>query len=145
VDRFALIFIYYPLLQQSCRQFTRIWNHHKLRTERHQTPIQLYADGNPGSLWMPSSPQELQEYGIDWNGPVSMNSDDDDNGIAVVEPPTNPLHEQDYQVLKRQFQDQLYPHVKLIENNIMSPHFNYGVDMYIEVQEWIQMRLANYI
>jgi len=95
VDRFALIFIYYPLLQQSCCQFTRIWNHHKLRTERHQTPIQLYADGNPGSLWMPSSPQELQEYGIDWNGPVSMNSDDDDNGIAVVEPPTNPLHEQD--------------------------------------------------
>jgi hypothetical protein len=143
IDKFTLIFVYYPLMQRSLHQFARIWNHHKLRTEHHRSPIQLYADGNPGSLWMPTCAEELQQYGIDWNGPVPV--DDDENETAVVEPPRNPLSDQDRQILEGHFKDQLYPVVEILDNNIMSPQFNYGVDIYFEVREWIKTRLANYI
>ena len=143
VDRFSLIFVYRPLLQRSLRQFTRIWNHHKLRTEQHRTPVQLYADGNPGSLWVPRTSEELQEYGIDWDGPAPLVTDDETETVTI-EPPRNPLNNEDWRVLERQFRDQLYPDEETVENNIMSQDFSYGFDIYFEVRQWIKSRLETY-
>src|SRR5271169_1069835 len=84
VDRFSMIFVYLPILRRSLSQFFRIWNNHKLRTEQHRTPIQLYAHGNPElALWMPANEMELEQYGIDWNSPVPSNLDDELDSIMI--------------------------------------------------------------
>jgi hypothetical protein len=55
-----------------------------------------------------------------------------------------PLTDQDWGILVGHFQDQLYPEIETVENNLMSPAANYGVDMYLEVQQWTQNRIALY-
>jgi hypothetical protein len=142
IDRFSLIFIYHPLIQRSLRQFTRIWNHHKLRTEHNRTPVQLYADGNPESLYIPETINDIEYYGVDWEGPVPI--DDDEEGSAIVEPPNNPLSDLDWGILSHQFRTQLHPDVETLENNIVSPEFNYGLNMYLEVRQWIENRVLQY-
>ena len=143
VDRFSMIFVYLPILRRSLSQFSRIWNNHKLRTEQHRTPIQLYAHGNPESLWMPANEMELEQYGIDWNGPVPSNLDDELDSI-MIEPPIMPLADRDWNILVGQYRDQLHPEIETMENNLMSPTTNYGVDMYLDVREWIETRIATY-
>ena len=142
IDRFSLIFIYHPLIQRSLRQFTRIWNHHKLRTEHNRTPIQLYADGNPESLSIPETIDNIEQYGVDWEGPVPV--DDDEEGLAIVEPPNNPLADLDWGILSHQFRTQLHPDIETLANNIISAEFNYGLDMYLEVREWIENKVLHY-
>src|SRR5436190_11564173 len=108
IDKFTLIFVYYPLMQRSLHQFARIWNHHKLRTEHHRSPIQLYADGNPQSLSILLNDAEQEQYGIDWDGPIPYNLNDEEITV-IIEPPNMPLTDQDWGILVGHFQDQLYP------------------------------------
>src|SRR6266516_3421509 len=71
---------------QSIHQFIRVWNNHRIRTQHHHTPLQLYADQNPQSLvWMPPTENELEQYGIDWGGSVPVN-DGDEVGVNVEMP-----------------------------------------------------------
>uniref|UniRef100_A0AAQ4NS62 Integrase catalytic domain-containing protein n=1 Tax=Gasterosteus aculeatus aculeatus TaxID=481459 RepID=A0AAQ4NS62_GASAC len=60
VHLFALHWIFLPLVQQSLDSFRDAWNFHGLRTERNQSPQQLWRR------------YREQEYGIDWNGPHSL-------------------------------------------------------------------------
>lgn len=143
VDRFSLIFVYLPLLRRSLRQLSLIWNNHKLRTEHNRTPIQLYADGNPESLWIHQRLDELQYYGVDWNGPVPIEEEDEEE-FAVVEPPDNPLSDVDWEILSHQFQSILYPEVETLANNCISPQFHYAINMYLEVRQWIGLRILPY-
>jgi hypothetical protein len=143
VDHFALIFIYLPLLRRSLQQFTRIWNNHKLRTEGHRTPLQLYADRNPESLFVSMNERELEQYGIDWDGPVPSMREDEFEAV-IIESPMMLLTEADWLRLTHQYESQLHPVIETVMNNIMSPQYNYGVDMYLEVRDWIEMRLAAY-
>jgi hypothetical protein len=141
VDRLALIFVYLPIIRRNLSQFSRVWNNHKIRTENHRTPIQLYAHQNPQSLWMPTNEMELEQYGIDWDGPVPLEEEHED---PTIESPNMLLSDYDYDVLARHFQDQLYPAVQTPENNLMTPMANYGVDLYLEVQRWIGSRITLY-
>jgi len=130
------------LIQRSLRQFARIWNHHKLRTEHNRTPVQLYADGNLESLSIPETIDNIEYYGVDWGGPVPV--DEVEEGLAIVEPPNNPLSDVDWGILSLQFQTQLYPDVETLGNNIVSPEFNYGLNMYLEVRQWIENQVLHY-
>jgi len=87
---------------------------------------------------------ELKQYGIDWDGPVSYSGDSDAEESVMVEPPANPLTYTDWDVLTRQYQSQLYPDIENLENNLMSTDSNYGVNMYLEIREWIESRIATY-
>jgi hypothetical protein len=71
-DKFCLIFVYLPLLRRSLSQFVRVWNNHKIRTEHHRTPLQLYADGDREDSAEQLSELELEQFGIDWEGPVPI-------------------------------------------------------------------------
>lgn len=42
LELFALHWIYVPQLQQHLQAFKDAWNHHSLRTERGQSPMQLW-------------------------------------------------------------------------------------------------------
>ncbi|CAL9706709.1 unnamed protein product [Knipowitschia caucasica] len=71
VHLFALHWIFLPLIQQSLNSFRDAWNFHGLRTERNQSPQQLwrrYREQGPME-----DPIEVYEgYGIDWNGPHAL-------------------------------------------------------------------------
>ncbi|KAI4824610.1 hypothetical protein KUCAC02_013109 [Chaenocephalus aceratus] len=41
----ALHYVYLPRINHDLRGFLDQWNNHGLRTERHQTPIQLFIQG----------------------------------------------------------------------------------------------------
>jgi hypothetical protein len=143
IDKFCLIFVYLPLLKRSLSQFVRVWNNHKIRTEHHRTPLQLYVDGD-STLGLPGllTEREVEQYGIDWDGPVPANRDDDDS--VVVEPPSMLLNDEDWNVLKNQYQARLYPTDETVENNLMTPNTNYAVDMYLDIREWVVGRIATY-
>ena len=42
---FSLHYVFLPRLNRDLELFRRQWNNHPLRTERNQTPIQLYIQG----------------------------------------------------------------------------------------------------
>lgn len=71
VHLFALHRNFLPLIQQSLDSFRDAWNFHGLRTERNQSPEQLwrrYREQGP----MEDLTEVHEEYGIDWNGPHNL-------------------------------------------------------------------------
>ena len=66
---FALHYVFLPRINASLSEFRLQWNHHGLRTSRHQSPLALWqtsiirtADDSPLV--------NFQDYGIDYDGPV---------------------------------------------------------------------------
>jgi len=145
VDKFCLIFVYLPLLRRSLSQFVRVWNNHKIRTEHYRTPLQLYSEGNLERMReFPLSERQLEQYGIDWDGPIPIHGGNPDNDGVILEAPEIPLNDEDWDTLINQFRERLYPLEESIENNLMSPHTNYAVDIYLDIQSWVKERLETY-
>lgn len=88
---FCLHYVFLPRINNSLKEWKSTWNNHKISTEGHLSPIQLYTQGmlQCGYRGMEDSNNiDLNEYGIDYNGPVS-----DDNDITVaVDSPRNILN-----------------------------------------------------
>jgi hypothetical protein len=85
-------------INQSLSQWQTSWNNHKIRTEHHQTPMQLYTRDmiECGFRGMEDNVVNLNEYGIDWEGPTPA---DDDNAVTVDEP-VNILTDEQYLYLQ---------------------------------------------
>ncbi|KAG9261339.1 hypothetical protein AMEX_G26352 [Astyanax mexicanus] len=66
-------------LQQHLDSFVEGWNNHPLRTERKQSPQQLWHT-NSNSPASPDPPQVDELYGVDWRGPPG------DRDLALVIP-----------------------------------------------------------
>ena len=45
IDLFALHFVYIPLINRHRRCFAEGWCHHRIRTEKNKTPLQLWISG----------------------------------------------------------------------------------------------------
>ncbi|XP_049334153.1 uncharacterized protein LOC125801446 [Astyanax mexicanus] len=76
---FALHWVFLPRLQQHLDSFVEGWNNHPLRTERNQSPQQLWHT-NSNSPASPDPPQVDELYGVDWRGPPG------DRDLALVIP-----------------------------------------------------------
>jgi len=87
VYMFCLHYVYLPRINQSLREWKYTWNNHKISTEKNLSPIQLYTQGmlQCGYRGMEDNNVDPNEYGIDYNGPVS---DDGDNTVTFDEPVT---------------------------------------------------------
>ncbi|CAB4420316.1 unnamed protein product [Rhizophagus irregularis] len=90
---FCLHFVFLPRINENLKQWRVSWNNHKLRTEKHQTPIQLYTKGmiESGFRGMEDEVVDPNDYGIDWEGPTSQ---DNDNTV-IVDDPRNVLTNQE--------------------------------------------------
>ncbi|XP_076830250.1 uncharacterized protein LOC143476134 [Brachyhypopomus gauderio] len=64
---FALHWSFLPHLQRHLAFFKNAWNHHGLRTEGNQSPIQLWMGHR---TQMNEHIQVDENYGIDWDGPT---------------------------------------------------------------------------
>jgi hypothetical protein len=69
--------------------------------------------------------RDLERYGIDWYGPVPNEREDEFESV-IVEPPAMLLMDADRLTLMHQYEPQLHPVVETVENNVMSPQYNYG-------------------
>ena len=54
--------------------FIQSWNYHSIRTENHKTPRQLYLEGMVRN-GLEDLNIEINNYGIDWEGPTSINNE----------------------------------------------------------------------
>ncbi|POG77292.1 hypothetical protein GLOIN_2v1549386, partial [Rhizophagus irregularis DAOM 181602=DAOM 197198] len=95
---FCLHYVFIPRINQSLSQWKASWNNHKIRTENHQTPMQLYSKGmiELGFRGMEDDLVDPNEYGIDWEGPTPA---EEDNTVTVDEP-RNVLTDEQYQSLR---------------------------------------------
>ena len=87
-DLFVLHLVFTEDIQQQLNQFEDCWNHHKMRTCHNRTPMQQWILGfqeryssvpNDNAITGLQG-NELNDYGIDWEGPVST---DRENTIIV--------------------------------------------------------------
>jgi hypothetical protein len=122
---FALHYVFIPRINFTLDIFIQSWNYHSLRTENHKTPRQLYLEGmarnnfegleNLNSI-------EINDYGIDWEGPIPI-----DNEIEQVN--INPVNN-------------ILSSLQLINlRNIVNPlaeDGNFGIELYLNTLEFIQ-------
>lgn len=67
VDLYSLAFVFLPRIRTSAESFKESWNNHRLRTERHRTPLQLWTNGflaglGPQQLPQTVSPEDIINY-----------------------------------------------------------------------------------
>jgi hypothetical protein len=127
---FCLHFVFLPRINRSLTQWKTSWNHHKIRTEKHQTPVQLYTRGmiESGFRGMEDEIVDPNDYGIDWEGPIP--ADDNDNTV-FVDDPRNILTDQEFNVLRS-----LIDPLELDYNG-------YGVNVYLKTTQIVANILNN--
>ncbi|XP_076840674.1 uncharacterized protein LOC143485214 isoform X2 [Brachyhypopomus gauderio] len=76
---YALHWTFLPHIQRHLQFFKDGWNHHRLRTEENQSPLQLWMQNQLEGYQDP--PQVDMEYGIDWEDPHGYHHE----GVAVPE------------------------------------------------------------
>jgi hypothetical protein len=96
---FCLHFVFLPRINRSLEKWQSTWNNHKIRTENHNTPVQLYAKGmiELGYRGMEDITIDSVNYGIDWEGPEP---DNEEENIVVVDEPRNVLNQEQINILK---------------------------------------------
>jgi len=80
IHLFALQYVYLPRINKSLEEFKSQYNHHNIRTCKHQTPLALWHMGML-NLQPDSNIINWETYGIDPDGP--MTDIDTDNNVVV--------------------------------------------------------------
>nr|CAG8546404.1 9551_t:CDS:2 [Entrophospora candida] len=72
VYMFCLHYVFLPRINRSLEIFVDSWNNHSIRTEHNSTPHQLFIKGmiENGFRGMENLDINVNEYGVDWEGPV---------------------------------------------------------------------------
>ena len=84
VYMFCLHYVFLPRINKSLKEWKSTWNNHKISTEGHLSPNQLYTQGmlQRGYRGMEDINVDPNEYGIDYDGPAVS----DDTTIAIDGP-----------------------------------------------------------
>lgn len=89
VHIWCLHYVYLPMINKHLQTWKNAWVHHPLSTEKNKTPMQLWISGLHFTQFGqrilqnaqdPVTQEEIDQYGIDWNGPVST---DRENFVEV--------------------------------------------------------------
>ena len=96
--------MFLPKIQCKLDLFQSGWANHRMRTERNWSPIHLWIEGirslqsrNPNHCIIDGLHEtDTEDLGIDWNGPVP--SDTDENTV-VVDEVESPLSDEDERAL----------------------------------------------
>ena len=81
---FALQYVYLPRINQSLEVFCDGWNNHRLRSEHHQTPLQLFTAGVINQAMFASDDiHDFSSYGIVEDGLVAATGTADEEGVHV--------------------------------------------------------------
>lgn len=132
-DMFALHYVFLPRVQRLLDRFVQCFNMHSVSTERNRTPRQLWASGclsnfnspNAGicDMFDPYTPENVEMYGHDPDAPLP-DPEDDQSGVEVATINLE-LSEDVQSALNQNFNP-------LLEDN------NFGIDVYLQVREFIR-------
>ena len=83
-DLWCLHFCFLDLINHKLKEWVAAWIRHPLSTEHNMTPLQLWVQGRfDNASFEPTVPVD---YGIDWEGPASIECDDDIEVAATNDP-----------------------------------------------------------
>ena len=103
LDLWSLHLSFVPKINASLQCWVEGWIRHPLRTEHNKSPLQLWVEGMAryhSIIPLEINLQEINQYGIDWEGPVGL--DDESVYISRVEVPEIGFKLGDDQVLELQ-------------------------------------------
>lgn len=135
-DIFCLHYVFLPRINQQISSFVEGWNRHRIRTAGNRTPLQLWVQGMLQRRFTgdrvirelyEEAEENLENFGIDWNGPVSY--DDDDFDRVCVPHEECPLLEEEYEELKTAI-------------NPLADSCCYGTDLYLQTVEFVAATIA---
>lgn len=101
LDIWSLHLAFLPKINASLKCWKEGWIRHPLRTEHNRSPLQLWVQGinrNHGQVPQEDDVQNIDQYGIDWDGPVGDESMDS----SRVEVPETGFNLSDNQLLELQ-------------------------------------------
>ena len=89
-DLFILHTVFLPRINHCLNEFTNSWNNHPMRDERNWSPRKMWLNGmvNPinSSQTAVQSPEiNPNEYGVDFEGPLSLLSEANESAVVVPE------------------------------------------------------------
>jgi hypothetical protein len=129
VDLFSLHFVFLPRIRHHLHIFQNSYSHHRMRTESNMSPLQLWIAGMARCSCEDTTVLDgldhnvdMDMYGIDWKGPVSI--DNDQSVINVPEIPNYLLTHQQANF----FVD---------TNNSTDNDDDFGIGLYLRVREYI--------
>ena len=103
-DLWCLHFCFLDLINHKLQEWVAAWIRHPLSTESNMSPLQLWVQGHFENASF--EPSVTNDYGIDWGGPVSIDSECND-GIEVADT-NNPLNQTQLNNLSRMVEDSGY-------------------------------------
>ena len=108
--------VYVQRINTALQCWVKGWMRHPLRTEHNRSPLQLWVQGLSRDLGSVPQELDLEQYGIDWEGPVGF--DDEDLNRPHVEVPEtgDPLSNDELNIIQTrvsQLQDTFEDHVDL--------------------------------
>lgn len=116
LDLWSLHMVYVQRINTALQSWVEGWIRHPLRTEHNRSPLQLWVQGMSRDLGSVPQELDLEQYGIDWEGPVGV--DDGDLNMAHVEVPEtgHPLSNDELTIIQArvsQLQDTCEDHEEL--------------------------------
>lgn len=121
----ALHYVYIGRIQRSCLEFVRQWNHHRLRTERHMSPLALWHTGMRIQPNAHLHGRDIAWYGVQYEA-RNVLEDNDHQAIIVPESTVN-VRQQNLTYL----QTNLDP---------LSDDGNHGIEHYLFIVEYLSTR-----
>ena len=120
IDLFCLHFVFQSRIEVALEEFTRSWNNYKLRTESNFTSRQLFINRAIQNSSVLDNIVNLNDYGIDWEGPSSEPEFEQVNINEV----SNILNSQQLILLQQNF-------------NVLNYDGNFGINIYIQVKNFV--------
>ncbi|XP_066921422.1 uncharacterized protein [Clytia hemisphaerica] len=122
IHMWALHYVFISRINQVLLKFMSGWENHSLSSEKQRTPIQLWVIGLNSDMF--EEPEQLEYYGVDWEGPINTQPRSE---VNLMEPAC-PLQERDFMELQR-----------LVDPT--SESADYGVDLYKKTLEYIYRKI----
>lgn len=139
-DLFCLHYTFLPRINHQLKTFADGCNRHRIRTARHQTPLQLWIRGMLERRYCGDrvtdklygeDGEAMSEFGIDWDGPVPSSIEDDAHERETVEVP-----EEECVLLQEELAE--------LESNIdpMAESSFHGIDIYLGTMQFVEDKLV---
>ena len=135
VDKYVLQFIFTPRINKCLTEFACAWNHHPIRTEHNWSPRRMWLNGvldplNGEQLAVrdivePPPAGDVQLFGIDGEGPLPTELEEEESNSVVVDDAICPLDQVDEQDLIALFDP-------------LSTCDDYGVSLYQSAREYVR-------
>ena len=117
VDTWCLHFAFKDYINYWLNEWCESWKRHPLSSASSRTPLQLWIQGSLSSAEYDDPLQVDNEYGIDWDGPVSADMENDTVEVPALD---STLSEQQTRLLNDQYvtlQRSVKTEDKLIQKN----------------------------